>query len=220
MWGGSLGMVDGNGADRRTEGHLTYMDPHHPYHHHHRYHHHHHHHCLVPGGSWLVSKRGTPVELRGARLTWLMSPRHSPPVRRSGSHGKASKNCLTLFYPAFKKSCYCIKDKLSSANGMQNVLKQCIVCMNVNVCMIYTVVLDTLLLDHLPGLKQPTQMRTNAVVAFILLKRLFVFFGKICHFCRWDICPSRIWPFQYFMLQKIFSLNRSLYVSPLLKNNL
>ena len=91
------------------------------------------------------------MELRGARLTWLMSPRHSPPVRRSGSHGKASKNCLTLFYPAFKKSCYCIKDKLSSANGMQNVLKQCIVCMNVNVCMIYTVVLDTLLLIIFQG---------------------------------------------------------------------
>lgn len=30
MWGGSLGMVDRNGADRRTEGHLTYMDPYHP----------------------------------------------------------------------------------------------------------------------------------------------------------------------------------------------
>ena len=44
--------------------------------------------------------------------------------------------------------------------------------------MIYTVVLDALLLDHLPGLKQPTQIRTNAVVAFILLKRLFVFFGQ------------------------------------------
>ena len=50
MWGGSLGMVDRNGADRRTEGHLTYMDSYHPYHHHYRYHHHHHHHCLVPGG--------------------------------------------------------------------------------------------------------------------------------------------------------------------------
>ena len=78
------------------------------------------------------------MELKGTQLTWLMSPRHSPPVRRSGSHGKASRHCLTLFYPAFKKSCYCIKDKLSSANGMQNVLKECIVCMNVNVCMIYT----------------------------------------------------------------------------------
>ena len=120
MWGGSLGMVDRNGADRRTEGHLTYMDPYHPYQpYHHRYHHHHHHHCLVPGGLWLVSNRGTPVELRWTRLTWLMSPRHSPPVRRSGSHGKASRHCLTLFYPAFKKSYYCIKDKLSSANGMQ-----------------------------------------------------------------------------------------------------
>ena len=32
MWGGSLGMVDRNGADRRTEGHLTYMDPYHSNH--------------------------------------------------------------------------------------------------------------------------------------------------------------------------------------------
>ena len=100
---------------------------------------------------------------------------------------------------------------------MQNVLKQCIVCMNVNVCMIYTVVLDTLLLDHLPGLKQPTQIRTLLWPSSCYL---FVFFGKICHFCRWDICPSRIWPFEYFMLQKIFSLNRSLYVSPFLKKKL
>ena len=121
MWGGSLGMVDRNGADRRTEGHLTYMD------------------SYIPtttttatttiittiawplGGSRLVSNRGTPVELVGTRLTWLMSPRHSPPVRRSGSHGKASRHCLTLFYPTFKMSCSCTKGKLSSANGMQNV---------------------------------------------------------------------------------------------------
>ena len=61
------------------------------------------------GGSWLVSNRGTPVELRGTRLTWLMSPRHSPPVRRSGSHGKASLFYLHCFILHLKSLAIALK---------------------------------------------------------------------------------------------------------------